>query len=208
MIDPDRDLGRTRELAKQYEVEKANLVVFRCAGRTKYVAAKDLADYHYSIERQKSVRKKKVGFRGEQVFSSAIQSVAQARRPIVYFLQGHGERSTDDFGKLNGLSGLGRIMRRDNIEVRPLLLAETSGIPQDCAAVIIAGPERALSQAEIDMIADYLERRGRVLVMLEPLVTTGLEPLLRTSIVSSRRGYSSVEPTATRPSVVPVASRS
>jgi ABC-type uncharacterized transport system involved in gliding motility auxiliary subunit len=178
MIDPDRDLGRTRELSKQYEVGKANLVVFRCAGRTKYVEAKDLADYHYSLEGQKSVRKKKVGFKGEQVFSSAIQSVAQATRPIVYLLQGHGERSIDDFGKLNGFSDLARIMRRDNMEVRPLLLAETGSVPQDCGALIIAGPERVISEPEIDMIKAYLDRRGRVLVMLEPAVITGLEPLL------------------------------
>lgn len=178
MIDPDRELSRTRELARQYEVEKPNVIVFQCEGRTQYVEAKDLADYHYSLEGQQSVRRQKVGFRGEQVFSSAIQSVAQTTRPIVYFLTGHGEGSIEDFSKLNGFSGIGRVMRRDNIEVRPLLPAATHGVPADAAALVIAGPKRALSEAEVDMIADYLDHRGRVLAMLEPTVRTGLDPLL------------------------------
>ena len=41
-----------------------------------------------------------------------------------------------------GYSGIARIMRRDNMDVRPLLLAEHGGVPEDCAAIVIAGPDR------------------------------------------------------------------
>lgn len=178
IVDPDRDLARTRELAREYGVEKPNVVVFHCAGRTKYVERKDLADYHYALNEGRSVSKKKVGFRGEQAFSSAIQSVAEEAKPVVYFLSGHGERSVSDFGELYGYSSLARAMGRDNIEVKTLLLAEQKGVPGDCSAIVIAGADRSLSRAEVDLLEDYLDRSGRLLVLLEPVVETGMEELL------------------------------
>jgi ABC-type uncharacterized transport system involved in gliding motility auxiliary subunit len=178
IVDPDRDLARTRELAKEYAVANANVVVFHCAGRKKYVERKDLADYHYALKEGRSVKKRKVGFKGEQAFSSAIQSVAQETKPVIYFLSGHGERSVSNFGELNGYSSLARAMGRDNIEVKTLLMAEHKGVPEDCSAIVIAGADRSLSRAEVDMLENYLDRSGRLLVLLEPVVKTGLEDLL------------------------------
>ena len=178
MLDPDRDMARTRELAKECDVDKPNVIVVRSGSQTVQIAAKDLADYHYALDGGRSVTKKKVAFGGEQVVSSAIQSVVEAARPTVYFLAGHGERAPTNFGALNGYSGLSREMKRDNIEVRPLLLAETGGVPKDCSALVIAGPSRSLSATEVSLIAAYLEQHGRILLLLEPGHDTGLEPLL------------------------------
>lgn len=178
LVDPDRDLGRTRELVREYGVQSPNVVVFRCAGRTKFVEPKDMAEYHYLLKDGRSVEKKKVGFLGEQAFSSAILCVAQSARPVVYFLTGHGERSIDDYSKTRGYSDAARMMRRDNMEVKPLLLAETGAVPADASLVVVAAPEGRISQAERDMLAAYADRSGRVMVLLAPQADGGLHDWL------------------------------
>ena len=178
-VDPDRDLARVRELKQKYDLKDMNLIVFESANRRRYVEVKSIVDYDYALTGQQTIKKTAAGFRAEELFSSAIQSVTQATWPVVYFLAGHGERDLDDT-KPSGYSDLARVMRRDNIEVRPLLLAEQRGIPKDCSAVVVAGPDRRISDAETTLLAKYLERNGRLFFLIDPAVTTGFEKTLET----------------------------
>ena len=176
-VDPDRDLARTRELAQVYDVHAANLVVFESGGRRKYVESKDIVHYDVTLSGTRAI-KRYTGFRGEQAFTSAIQSVVQTQRPVVYFLGGHGERDISDFSRHSGYSNLARTMRRDNMVVKPLRLTGRDGVPADAAAVVIAGPDKRLSTLETDLLAVYLNDNGRLFVLLDPAVETGLEALL------------------------------
>lgn len=177
IIDTDRDLAKAREKALKYDVNKPNVVIFDANGRTKYVEAENLSDYKYELKGGAPV-KTRMSFKGEQEFSSAILSVSQAARPTVYFLRGHGERNIEDYGSQSGFSRIATLMRRDNIEVKSLMLNDSSGVPADCSLLVVAGADRKVSEAEIGMISDYLGKNGRVLFMLDPAVTTGLEGLL------------------------------
>jgi len=177
LVDPDRELSRTREMAQKYDVHQANVVVFECQGRRKYVEADRLANYEYSLSGSRAV-KTLTGFAGEEAFSCAIQSVVQGVRPTVYFLTGHGERSIAEYARGAGYSSLARIMRRDNMVVRTLLLGETVRVPEDCSALVVAGPDRRIARGEADAIAAYLARNGRLLLLVDPATTTGLEDLM------------------------------
>src|SRR3989442_1731041 len=46
------------------------------------------------------------------------------------------------------------------------------------ADLVIAGPKRSLQPAEVESIKQYLDRGGRLTVLADPLINTGLEPLL------------------------------
>jgi len=177
IIDTDRDLAEAREKAIRYDVHKPNVVIFDVKGRTKYVEAKDLSDYKYELLGGQAV-KTRLSFKGEQEFSSAILSVSQAARPKVYFLTGHGERSITDYGSQAGFSRVATLLRRDNMAIQPLLLNDSEGVPEDCSLLVVAGADRKISDAEIDMISKYLGKNGRLLCLLDPAVRTGLEPLL------------------------------
>lgn len=177
IVDPDRDLARTREMAKTFDVKDPNVVVFEAEGRRKYVDAKQISDYEINIS-GRSATQKRSAFRGEQTFSSAIQSVALAARPVVYFLSGHGERDINDFGRQSGYSRLATVMRRDNIEVKTLILADRDGVPSDCSLLIIAGAEKKLAQSELDLLSTYLKKNGRMLLLLDPALDTGLDALM------------------------------
>jgi hypothetical protein len=178
LVDPDRELGRARELSARYDLHQANVVVFDAGGRRKYVEAKDLTDVEYTLRGTTALDKKVVGFKAEEAFSSAILSVSQTVVPVVYMLSGHGECDPMDYGPFFGYSSIARAIRRDNIALKTFTL-DQHGVPADAAAVIVARPERRLSQAELDMLASYLlNRGGRLVCLLDPGVRTGLEPLL------------------------------
>ncbi len=176
-VDPDRDLARTEELGKKYQVDRANVIVFDHAGRSKYVALSDIVDYDYSPVIYGG-QPEPLGFTGEQAFSSAIQSVTGAKRPVVYFLAGHGERDIDDFSRTGGYSEIAREVRRDNVHVSKLTLGAAQAIPDDCGVLVIAGPQKPFSEPEIDVIRRYLNQHGRVMFLLDAMTRTGLEPLL------------------------------
>lgn len=176
-VDPDRDLAQTERLAAKYEVNEANVIVFDVAGRFKYITADDVAEYDYT-PMQYGQPPRQLSFKGEQAFSSAIQSITQAGKPVVYFLEGHGEGNVEDFDPRVGFSAIGRKVRRDNVEVRSLTLGEAQEVPADAAAVIILGPDGRISKPEISLLGDYLERSGRLMVLIDASTTTGLEPLL------------------------------
>jgi ABC-type uncharacterized transport system involved in gliding motility auxiliary subunit len=173
-VDPDRDIALTEELAVKYKVTEPNVVVFDCEGRSKYVRADEIANIDSSsgIERI-------TAFKGERAFSSAIQGVVQKTVPAVYFLTGHGERDIADFDRRTGFSGAAQLIERDNIEVKPLLLSTVKQIPADCGALIVASASQSMSPSEADLIAVWLRRSGRLMVLTDAGQTSGLEKLLQ-----------------------------
>lgn len=176
-VDPDRDLARTEELAARYRVKTANVVVFDADGRTKYVSSDDLLEMDLTPLRWGRAPEISA-FKGEQAFSSAIYSVTQGRRPIVYFLQGHGEKDPDDYGRVSGYSQIAEKIRQDNIEVRTLNLGKGTRVPEDADALIIGGPRQEFAPAELDALRSFLDRKGNLMLLLDPFTRCGLEPLL------------------------------
>ncbi len=135
--------------------------------------------YETRVEEGRIV-KELVSFHGEQAFASAIHAVVQPEKPVIYFLGGHGERDVLDYNPATGYSMLARALRRDNLEVRPLMPAASGGIPADCAVLVVAGPSKQLSREEVELIEGYLNRNGRALFLLDPYVESGLGTLLET----------------------------
>jgi ABC-type uncharacterized transport system involved in gliding motility auxiliary subunit len=178
-VDPNRNLARTEELSRKYEIDPHadGLIVFDHAGRTKFVDEGDVMLRDVSMA-QLSEGLQDVAFQGERVFSSAIQSITAAERLVVYFLAGHGERDIKSFDRGVGYSDIAKEIDRDYVEVKTLKLGEADGIPEDAAALIVAGPQRKLFQPEVDVIRRYLEESGRMIALLDAAVDTGLEPLL------------------------------
>lgn len=177
IVDPDRDRAEAERLAREYDIARANIVVFSSNGRRICLEAKDIDEYQ-AVLTDSGPKKQRVAFGGERAFSSAILNLVQQEKPIVYFLSGHGEHSITDHDRQSGYSRIARIIRRDSIEVKELVIAREQGIPEDCAALVIAGPDRPIPRFELDLISKYLENNGRVLLMVDPATTTGLDSLL------------------------------
>ncbi len=176
-VDPVRDLVKTRQLASEYGATEPNIIVVESGKRRKFIEEKDLFEYELKLGQDKGLRL--AAYHAERAITSAIQNALQQISPVVYFIAGHGERDVSDYSGHSGYSSIGRIMRRDNIEVRTLFLSENSRIPVDCSALVIAGPDRKYSDAEKELVAEYLEKSGRLMCLVDPAVTTGLDALLQ-----------------------------
>jgi len=154
-IDPDLNPDQ----ARQYRVDQAGalygVVVFR--GR----------------QGQRRVYGPQITAEAEHAFTSAILEVSGTKQKKVYFLTGHGEHHIDSDYKI-AASGL-----RDNlIEVGTLELRKESTIPEDAAALIMAGPRKIPTNGEQEILKDYLKNNGRLLILWNPDPPRWLRQLL------------------------------
>lgn len=94
-------------------------------------------------------------FNGESALTSAIDYVTSDTLPKAYNLVGHSEMVFSDT--------LASYIAKENIEVVDLSLATSTEVPEDCACLIINGPEKDVSESEAEAIADYLEDGGHLL---------------------------------------------
>jgi ABC-type uncharacterized transport system involved in gliding motility auxiliary subunit len=180
-IDPERDPLRTKTLAQEFGVSAANTVVFAAGDRKKYVSSDQLADYDYSGMQMGQAPRMKA-FKGEEEFTSAILGVVNPKVPKIYFTTGHGEHDPDGSGQ-DGFAQFREALKRDNLDVEktPLL---SGAVPTDCDLLVVAGPTAPFTDTEKTAIKSYLDKGGRLFVMLDPVLgdrtrPSGLEDLLK-----------------------------
>ena len=128
-------------------------------------------------------------FKGEEVFTGALQTLLEDKNTKVYFVIGHGEKSLDDYEPVGpGLSAIVERVRGDNCEVKTCSMAE---LPEDCDVLVIAGPKTAFKPDEVDAVRAYLGKQGAgLIVMLDPVPLdappSGLEALLQEQTIEVR----------------------
>lgn len=185
-IDPDREPLKTTQLAEEFGVEVADTVVFVLGDRTKYVTSDQMAEMDYS-GMQYGQGPTMRAFKGEEQFTSAILSLVAPSVPKIYFVTGHGEAALEGGGggpADRSLTVLGDTLKRENMEAADVSLL-SGVVPADADVIAIVGPTRALTEPEIEALDDFLDRGGRMLVAIDPLIepagtmrSTRLEDLL------------------------------
>ena len=138
------DVERRPALATQYGVQQIGTVVLEYDGRVERVTAD-----------------------GEQDLTNGLIKVVQGTKNKVYFVQGHGEKSTQGSDR-SGYSTITGSLKSDNFEHDSLVLAQQKEVPADATVLIVAGPQTDLFPAEIDMLKAYLARGGKVFFLLDP----------------------------------------
>jgi ABC-type uncharacterized transport system involved in gliding motility auxiliary subunit len=112
----------------------------------------------------------------EDAISNTIQHLLLGGERWVGVVQGHGERSTD--GRANhDLGGFGNELRRKGYKLQNINLSATVDIPHNISLLIIASPQVAYLQQEVDKVIDYVESGGNLLWLLEPDADQGLGKL-------------------------------
>jgi len=113
----------------------------------------------------------------EQSLTRAVRQAISSKKKI-YFLTGHGEADPDD-KKGPGAAAVKSGLEDENASVASLLLANEKEVPADADAVVVAGPDHAVSDRELELLDAYLKRGGGVLVEIDPAVETNLEGQLK-----------------------------
>jgi ABC-type uncharacterized transport system involved in gliding motility auxiliary subunit len=172
-IDPAYDITRAAELQKELHFDGADhLVIFKYKDRSPhFVKEEDLFDVN-------PMTGQSTGFKGEQQLTAAIIALVEGKASRVYFTEGHGEHSPQDISSPRGYGSVGTLLKNENVEIDNINLAQKGEVPADADAVIIAGPSIAFSQIEADALDKYLANNGKLLVLLDPYVSLGLDNVL------------------------------
>lgn len=153
--------------AEQYtnETVQNNSLVVECGDRSRfigyddiYIQEADIYSYTYSTS-----------FDGEGAITSAIDYVVTDDLPQLYVLEGHGEQELPQNFKEQ--------IEKENIETNTLSLLTVDEVPEDADAILIYEPSSDLSEEEIDMLYEYAEDGGKLLVIAGPTEDGILENL-------------------------------
>lgn len=178
-IDPLRNPARAHELQARYKFSGGeNVIIVEYNGRSTIIPAPEMGEYD-TAPTQYGDRPRLVAFRGEQILTSALIALIEpASNKKVYFLQGHGE----------GLPGIpplqlaGQNLKRQNITVAPLNLADTASVPKNAALVVIDGAHFDPSPDEMAALKSYWKAEGHLMILLDP---TGETPELDAFLAES-----------------------
>jgi ABC-type uncharacterized transport system involved in gliding motility auxiliary subunit len=149
------DVNRSPALARQYDVDSYGAIVVESDGRRRA----------FSNPR-------------EDVLMAALLQVTRQQRKTVGWLVGHGEGDPNSSDRREGFSTARAVLEQEYYEVRPVSLIGDE-VPVGIDVLVIAGPEKSFLPEELAALDRYLQRPGRVFVMLDPLRVPELAVLLR-----------------------------
>ncbi len=113
----------------------------------------------------------------EEKLTNALIRVTRPGKRTVYFLKGHGEKDPGS-SERTGLGQMKSAVEKLNYEVKDLVLARETKVPDDATIVVIAGPTKEILPAELDSLSGFVTRGGKLFVMIDPFQKTGLDPVL------------------------------
>ncbi len=146
-VDPEKEPAAARE----YGISRMNTAVFESGGRTIQVTAPT-----------------------EAQLTSAIIRVTGEHSKRLVFLEGHGERRITDRER-KGFSTARAKLETQGYTVARGSLQLNPGLLQHADVLILAGPRESLAGDELRRITRFVTEGGRLLVLLDPRTTTGLD---------------------------------
>ncbi len=116
-------------------------------------------------------------------FQTAFNKLVRPERTL-YLTVGHGERNakSSEQAKEDRTEVLEDVLLRLHLKAQNLGLAQGLGhgeIPAAANAVLVMGASQPFLPEEVETLLKYVRGGGRLLVMLDPDVKSGLEPLLQ-----------------------------
>lgn len=123
--------------------------------------------------------KVKIEQASEEALTNAIIKVTEASQKVVYFLTGHDEGDINDDKAAKGLAVARAELEGENYKVQALTLGSPDFVvPEDAAALVVAGPQRRLLDEELKAISDYLAAGGKGVFLVDANTASGVEDLL------------------------------
>ena len=125
-----------------------NSLIVECGDRNRYIAYSDI---YVTSENAYSGYSGTTSFDGEGAITSAIDYVVNSEQPKMYILNGHGEAE--------------------------ISLLTTNEVPDDADFVLINAPSSDISEEEKNILENYFDNGGKLLVMAGPVESGDLPNL-------------------------------
>ncbi len=144
-----RDLDREPVLARRYGVDAYGAIVLETKNGSEKVSDAE-----------------------EEKLTNGLVKVTRQGKRVVYVVKGHGELELESTDR-QGFSEAKAAMERSNYDVKELVLARESAVPDDAAVVILAGPRTDPFKPELDALDAYLDKGGKLFVLADPFQSAG-----------------------------------
>ena len=131
----------------------ANSLIVVCGDRNKVIDYNNM--YETSIDYQ-TYSSQTTGFDGEGQITSAIGYVTSENLPVLYTVEGHGEKDMD--------SSIKEDIEKANMDIKSLNLLTEGTVPDDADCLFIDSPSTDFSSDEKDAIIEYLENGGKAMI--------------------------------------------
>ena len=156
-----------------------NSIIVECGDRYRYISYNEIyiADVDYSTYSYV------YSFDGEGAITSAIDYVVSEDLPCLYVLEGHGEAELPDEFTTQ--------IAKENMDTVSFSLLNEDEIPEDADCIIIYAPASDISEEEKDILTEYVDNGGKLLVMAGPVedgTLTNLYAVLSEYGVSAAEG--------------------
>lgn len=163
-IDSDENPEIINELNPEgyLDIKRGDMVV-KCGDAIRKVPASEMYLYKYENDADGNQVVQNAYFQGETLIMGAIKSVVENISPSVYFLTGHGEKSTDQY-----YTNFVKNLKNVNYKVGNLNLSSEDAVPDDAAIIIAAAPQTDITSAEKDKLNDYLDKGGNLSLLMSP----------------------------------------
>ena len=153
--------------AAQYtdETVSNNSLVVECGDKSRYISYSDI----YLTDIDYTTYSYVYSFDGESALTSAIAYVVSDDLPVIYALEGHGEAELPENVQTQ--------IEKENMELSSFSLLKEDAVPEDASCVLIYAPESDISAEEQEILSEYAENGGRLLVIAGPVEDGTLENL-------------------------------
>lgn len=148
-IDPDKK----PTIAKQNQIQQYGTIVLDYKGRSERVTSDT-----------------------EQDITNGIIKVVSGKQRKVYFTQGHGEKDTAGSDR-DAYNTISTALTNENYAVDKVVLAQQGAVPDDASVVIVAGPRIDFFPVEVDALKKYLDKSGKLFLMIDPPEKADSPPL-------------------------------
>lgn len=145
-IDPYKNPSQ----AKQYQIQELNTLVLVSGAQELKILPNDMF--------QQGLYGEPPRFTGEQALTRTINKLISADTKTIYFLEGHGKKE---------YSSATTYITGEGYKIQYVDLMKQGKIPDDCAQLIIAGPQTDLLSQEVKIIDDYMSKGGRLMIFLD-----------------------------------------
>lgn len=162
------------------ETVENNSLIVECGDRYRYIPLTDIYEYEVDYYTYSYVVD---AFDGEGAITSAIDYVVSEELPQLYVLEGHGEQELP--------STFADQLTKENIEQTTFSLLNIEEIPEEADAILIYGPQSDISTDEAQMLSEYVENGGKLMVMAGPVENaelTNLNSLLESYDIKVNKG--------------------
>src|SRR5437773_2760851 len=180
-IDPNRNYTRAKELVDKYKVvSDESLLVIDYDVRNKTVKASEMAEIDQS-GMALGEGPRVTAFKGEQAISSAIIDLTEGKKNVIGYVLGHKEPPiaeappnlmTMERSPASPITVLKTFIENENIKLQELNLFNVDAIPAEMKTIMIVGPQYDFSDREMQLLRDFWNKQGRILLLLDPSAKT------------------------------------